>query len=172
MTVFFLNLFLPKLILKTIKIKNSHLLNDAKSKIINFCVYQERCHKEVKDKLIKFNLSKNEIEKIIVFLIENNYLNESRFAKVFTGGKFRIKNWGRLRIIRELKYRRISDYNIKLGLKEISQNEYVKVFNKISFKKIDALKDLSSLEKKKKLLNFLTYKGWEKEMIYEKLNSF
>ena len=58
------------------------------------------------------NLSKNKIEKIIVYLIENNYLNESRFAKVFTGGKFRIKNWGKIRIIRELKYRKISNYNI------------------------------------------------------------
>ena len=148
------------------------MLNDAKSKIKNFCSYQERCHKEVKDKLIKLNLSKNEIENIIVYLIENNYLNESRFAKVFAGGKFRVKNWGRLKIIRELKYRKISDYNIKLGLEEISQNDYVKIFNKISLKKIDALKDLSTIEKKKKLLNFLTYKGWEKEMIYEKLNSF
>ena len=64
------------------------------------------------------------------------------------------------------------EYNIKLALEEISQNDYIKVFNKISIKKMDALKDLSSLEKKKKLLNFLSYKGWEKEMIYEKLNSF
>lgn len=117
------------------------------------------------------NLSKNEIEKIIVYLIENNYLNESRFAKVFSGGKFRIKNWGKIRIIRELKYRKISNYNIKLALQEISDIDYIKVFNKISNKKLEFFKHLNTQEKKKKLLNFLVYKGWEKEIIYEKLNS-
>ena len=117
-------------------------------------------------------ISKNEIEIIIVYLIENDYLDESRFAKVFTGGKFRIKKWGKIRIIRELKYRKISDYNIKLALKEISNVDYIEVFNIISSKKIESLKKLNTQEKKRKLITFLTYKGWEKEMIYEKLNSF
>ncbi|MAU58595.1 MAG: recombinase RecX [Flavobacteriaceae bacterium] len=117
-------------------------------------------------------ISKNEIEIIIVYLIENDYLDESRFAKVFTGGKFIIKKWGKIRIVRELKYRKISDYNIKLALKEISNVDYLKVFNIISSKKIESLKKLNTQEKKRKLITFLTYKGWEKEMIYEKLNSF
>ena len=170
---FFFNFIVIKnYFLKTIKIKKTTFLNDAKSKIINFCSYQERCHKEVIDKLIKLNLSKNEIDKIIVYLIENNYLNENRFAKVFAGGKFRIKKWGKIRIIRELKHRKISDYNIKLALEEISHDDYIKLFNIISTKKLESIKNLDALEKKKKLLNFLTYKGWEKEMIYDKLNSF
>ena len=117
-------------------------------------------------------ISKNEIEKIIVYLIEKNYLNESRFAKVFAGGKFRIKKWGKIRIVRELKYRKISDYNIKLALEEISNVEYIKIFNIISSKKIESLKNFDIQAKKKKLFNYLIYKGWEKEMIYEKLNSF
>ncbi|MBK79035.1 MAG: recombinase RecX [Flavobacteriaceae bacterium] len=154
------------------KIKKSNLFIDTKSKIKHFCSYQERCHQEVKNKLIKLNLSKKEIEKIIVYLIENNYLNESRFAKIFAGGKFRIKNWGKIRIIRELKNRKISDYNIKLALEEINHDDYIETFNLISNKKLDTLKSLNPIKRKEKLLAFLTYKGWEKEMIYEKLNSF
>ena len=109
---------------------------------------------------------------MIVYLIENNYLNESRFAKIFAGGKFRIKNWGKIRIVRELKNRKISDYNIKLALEEISQEDYIKTFNLVSSKKLDTLKNLNPIERKKKLFAFLIYKGWEKDMIYEKLNSF
>ena len=71
-----------------------------------------------------------------------------------------------------MKNRKISDYNIKLALEEISQDDYIKTFNLVSSKKLDKLKNLNPIERKKKLFTFLIYKGWEKDMIYEKLNSF
>ena len=98
-------------------------LNEVKKKLEHYCAYQERCHKEVKQKLRELGVQKNAKDVIITKLIETDYLNETRFAKSFVRGKFRIKNWGKIRIIRELKIREISDWNIKNALKEISDEK-------------------------------------------------
>ena len=87
----------------------------ALQKIKHYCAYQERCHSEVKEKLYGVGLRKNEVDEIISTLIEENYLNEERFAIQFAGGHFRIKNWGRVKIKYELKQKQVSDYCIKKG---------------------------------------------------------
>ena len=104
-------------------------ISDAKKKLEHYCAYQERCHDEVIQKLRNMALDSNEIDEVIVHLIENNFLNEERFACCFARGKFRIKNWGKIRIINELKSRNISQYNVNQALKEIEENDYITTFN-------------------------------------------
>src|SRR6476661_294647 len=103
---------------------------DALKKIKSFCSYQERSHKEVKDKLYSYGLYKVETEEIISTLIEENYLNEERFAKQFAGGKFRMKQWGRKKIIYELQQKQVNKVNIKTALKEIDEEQYLSVIKK------------------------------------------
>ena len=87
-------------------------------KIASFCAYQERTQQEVRVKLYEYGIKTDEVEVIIVKLIEDNFLNEERFAKVYAGGKFRIKKWGRLKISRALEMKELSSYCIKSGLKK------------------------------------------------------
>ena len=140
------------------------------SKLQYYCSYQDRCHKEVIEKLKTFNIKSNESNEIISNLIKDNYLNESRFSENFVRGKFKIKNWGKVRIVRELKQRNISRYNINLGLKEIDSQEYQNKLDEIFKNKLSSLDNLNKTIKKKKIISYLLYRGWESNLIYSKIN--
>jgi regulatory protein len=138
---------------------------DALKKIKSYCSYQERSHKEVKEKLYSFGLFKAETEEIVATLIEENFLNEERFAKQFAGGKFRIKQWGRKKIEHELQQKGVNKLNIKLGLKEINDEQYVAVLRKLATKKWKELKDQQYLVRQAKTNAYLLQKGYEQTLI-------
>jgi regulatory protein len=138
-------------------------------KMENYCVYQERCHQEVENKLKEFNLIPEAKESILLHLLENNYLNEERFSKAFARGKFTIKKWGKQRIVRELRLKNISDYNIKSALKEIDDNDYINTFDELAEKRLKEIKERNIYKKRKKLADYLLYRGWESDMVYNKV---
>ncbi|HLT54287.1 MAG TPA: regulatory protein RecX [Flavobacteriaceae bacterium] len=148
----------------------TYTVDEALLKMQNYCAYQERCHKQVKEKLWNMHMIPQAIDHIISKLIEDNYLNEERFAKAFARGKFRIKHWGKNRIVRELKIREISKYNIESALKEIPQHEYLEAFEALAQKKLDSIMERNPLKKKKKLVDYLLYRGWEPHLVYDKAN--
>jgi len=150
--------------------KKTYSFDEAQILLENYCAYQERCHKEVTDKLKNMRMIPEAIDNIIVHLIQHNYLNEQRFAKAFTRGKFRIKKWGKNRIIRELKFRQISDYAIKSGLKEIELDVYHKTLQELTEKRIAQVKEKDRYKKRKKVADYLLYRGWESNLVYEKIN--
>ena len=150
--------------------KNSFTIEEAQKKLEHFCAYQERCHYEVEQKLRELNMISSAQEIIITKLLEENYLNETRFSQNFARGKFRIKKWGKMRIIRELKARKISDYNIKKGLKEISDEDYSETFYTLFKKREASVSHYPFYERKKKILDYMVYRGWEKGKIYTSLN--
>ena len=153
--------------------QKSHTLEEAKRKLERYCVYQERSHKEVREKLRELRMIPLAIDEIIGHLIEHNFLNEARFAQAFARGKFNIKKWGRNRIIRELKQRSISAYNIKLGLKEITEEAYNETFHSLAEKRWEQLASEVNLQKKKKkFVDYMLYRGWESNRIWEKVGDF
>ena len=127
-------------------------IKEVETKLQYYCSYQDRCHKEVHEKLRTFNIIPDGVNQIISNLISENFLNETRFSKSFVRGKFKIKNWGKFRIINELKMRNISTYNMNQGLKEIDEIEYQNKFEEIFNKKLSSLKGLDPIVKKKKIL--------------------
>lgn len=137
-----------------------------------YCSYQERCHAEVVQKLYSFSVSTQERNEVIVHLIEQNFLNEERFAKLFTLSKFHQKKWGKVRIIIELKQRQISAFLITIGLKEIPEEEYEATFNILSEKVWDSITEKNSLKKQKKFCDTLLRKGWESELVYPAAKQF
>ena len=141
-------------------------------KIKHYCAYQERAHAEVKQKLYGYGLYKNEVEELISQLIEENYLNEERFAKLFAGGRFRIKQWGKNKIVYELKQKGVSSYNIKHALKEIGEADYAKVLNKLANTKWINLKGQHYLTKMAKTSAYLMQKGYEPTLISAIVQSF
>lgn len=135
-------------------------------KIKSFCAYQERCKKEVINKLRSWGLEKKTIDEIVLNLLNQDYLNEIRYSKSYSRGKFRIKKWGKLKIYQELRKRNISEPNIKIGLQEIEEDYYLTC--KELVKKIWKSSNSKSLiEKKKKIWDYLRYRGWEKSLIFD-----
>tara|TARA_B100000768_G_scaffold172484_1_gene180782 strand:- start:181 stop:651 length:471 start_codon:yes stop_codon:yes gene_type:complete len=147
-----------------------YTVHEIKRKIEQYCVYQDRCHKEVEKKMKEYNLIPEAKEMILLSLMQDNFLNEERFAKSFARGKFRIKNWGKQRIVRELKFRDISAYNIKTALKEIEEEEYVKTIYSITENRNNVISEPNIYKRKKKLVDFLMRKGFENELIFKTVN--
>jgi regulatory protein len=150
--------------------KNSYTVEQIKHKIENYCVYQDRCHKEVERKMAEYNLIPEAKELILLSLMKDNFLNEERFSKSFARGKFRMKSWGKQRIIRELKLRDISAYNIKTALKEIEEEEYIKTIYRITENRNNVTSETNTYKRKKKLVDFLMRKGFENELIFKTVN--
>ncbi len=134
-----------------------------------YCAYQERCHKDVSEKLKGMRMIPQAIDQIMAHLIQENYLNEERFAKSFARGKFNIKKWGRNRIVNELKQRQISTFNIKSALKEINEEDYHNTLNELALKRLAQIHESNPQKRKKKLADYLLYRGWESNLVYEKL---
>ena len=150
--------------------KQTYTLTEAKKKLEQYCAYQERCHKEVLQKLRDMHMIPEAIDVVIGHLLEHNFLNEERFAKTFVSGKFKIKKWGKRRLVQELKQKDISKYNINLGLSMISDEEYIDTFNSLAEKKLQTIREPNTLKKKKKLADYLLYRGWEPHLVYDKVN--
>ncbi len=152
--------------------QRTYTVDEAQKKLENYCAYQERCHKEVRAKLQDMNMIPEAVDKIMVHLIQNNYLNEERFAKAFVRGKFRIKKWGKNRLVRELKFKDISKYAIDVALKEIEDDDYFETLDELTQKRIAQVREKNSYKKKKKVADYLLYRGWESHLVYEKLNEY
>ena len=149
--------------------KEVYSIKEAIQKIEHFCAYQERCHQEVISKLWSMKLNETEIDEIIVHLIGHNFLNEARFACSFARGKHRIKHWGKIRITNELKLRKISVSLIKLALKEIPDQEYATTFDNLSEKHWQSIREKNELKKRKKFCDYLLRRGFESNIVYEKV---
>jgi len=148
-------------------------VEQALQKLRHFCGYQERSHDEVKQKLYSLGLYKDEIESAISVLIEGNYLNEERYAIAFAGGKFRMKQWGKVKIEYELKSKKVSAYNIKLALKSIEEIDYLNILQALTQKKWEsiALEDEKLFVKKSKITTYLLQRGFEKQLVAEAIAS-
>jgi len=148
----------------------TYTVEEAKRSIERYCAYQERCHQEVGNKLREMRMIPDAVDEIIGHLIEHNFLNETRFAQAFARGKFRQKKWGRVRINLELKARKISVYNMKLALKEIEDDAYFDTFDTLSRKRYNQLSSETDVyRKRKKLADYLLYRGWESHLVYERV---
>jgi len=150
--------------------QKTYTVAEAKTRLERYCAYQERCHKEVRQKLWNMGMIPDAADHIIHHLLQHNFLNETRFAQAFVRGKFRVKKWGKTRITRELKMRDISEYNLKIALKEIPEDEYSATFHALAEKRFEQVASEKNFQKKKKkIADYLLYRGWESHLIWEKL---
>lgn len=144
-------------------------IKEAIQKIEYFCSYQERCHEEVINKLHSMKMNTEEIDSIMVHLITSNFLNEERFACSFARGKHRNKSWGKIRITNELKSKKISQTLINIALKEISPEEYETTFHTLSERHWESISEKNSLKKRKKFCDYMLRRGFESNLVYEKV---
>lgn len=144
---------------------------DVLLKAANFCAYQERTQAEVRERLQKWGVEGDEANEIIVYLIEDNYLNEGRFARIFAGSKFRVKNWGRQKILYELKARKLSEHSIREALAEIDDDDYIEKLKALIEKKKHELRtEKQPLVLKQKLARYAISKGFEGDLVWDIIN--
>ena len=142
-------------------------IEKATQKIRHYCSYQERSHADTRDKLYSFGLYKHEVETLLSQMIEENYLNEERFAIAYAGGHFRMKQWGKVKIKNELQAKRVSPYCVKKALAAIPDVDYTKTLEKLAVKKLATLKSEKNIfSKRTKLKNYLLQKGYESPLIF------
>ncbi|WP_026632364.1 regulatory protein RecX [Dyadobacter alkalitolerans] len=138
-------------------------------KAASYCAYQERTQDEVRQRLKKWNVWGDEADELIAELISMNYLSEERFAKTYAGGKFRVKNWGRMKIRQELNRRGLSQYSIEKGMGEIEDKAYVEGLKMLLEKKKNLLvkTEVDPFKLKQKLVRFALGKGYESELVWK-----
>lgn len=151
--------------------KKKLTVQEAREKIRHYCAYQERSHLEVRNKLYEFGLTRDEIDEIITLLISENYLNEERFAKAFAGGKFRLKKWGRLKIVNALEAKGLTKNCIKAGMKEIDEEDYQKTLMLLLETKSENLAEENIFVKRDKLSQYAIGKGYEPDLVWKILKS-
>ncbi|HFS67658.1 MAG TPA: RecX family transcriptional regulator [Flavobacteriia bacterium] len=140
---------------------------DAKLKMEKFCIYQDRCHFDVEKKLRTLQVSQDSSNQIIMDLIQDDFLNEERFAKNFVRGKFNQKKWGKTKLTFELKKRAVHENLIKNALTEIDLEEYHQVIKTQYQKKEASIKETNSFLKRKKVISYLLNRGFEYALIKE-----
>ncbi|KAA6441010.1 RecX family transcriptional regulator [Dyadobacter flavalbus] len=142
-------------------------------KAASYCAYQERTQDEVKQRLKKWDVWGEEADEIIAELISMNYLSEERFAKTYAGGKFRVKNWGRMKIRQELHRRGLSEYSIQKGMNEIQDEAYISGLKELLGKKkmLLAKTETDPFRLKQKLARFALGKGYESELVWKEIEN-
>jgi regulatory protein len=149
--------------------KDVFSIKEAIQKIEYFCSYQERCHEEVVAKLRSMKMDSDEIDSIMVHLIASNFLSEERFACSFARGKHRIKHWGKIRIINELKCKNISQTLINTALQEITPEEYAMTFHTLAERHWESIRETNALKKRKKFCDYMLRRGYESNLVYDKV---
>ena len=148
----------------------TYTVEEAKRKLEKYCAYQDRCHKEVRDKLVEMRMIPEAVDAVLYHLLQHKFLDEERFARSFARGKFHHKKWGKNRIKQELKQREIGDYLIKKAFTEIPDSDYLNTFDELAQKRFDQLTgEKDKYKKRKKLADYLAYRGWPGDWIYEKV---
>ena len=149
--------------------KRVYDINIAIERIKNYCALQDRCQWDVIQKLREWGLQQATKDHILEILITNKFIDEERFSTSFCRGKFRIKNWGKRKIINELKRKQISSICINTGLKEIDEKEYDLVLEKLFYQKERSIKDKNQFIRKTKIANFLIQRGFENNLVWDKI---
>lgn len=144
---------------------------DALKKLQRYCAYQDRCHNEVRSKLLDLGVYGDTLEEVMADLIIDKFLDEERFARSYARGKFRLKKWGRVRIQQELKLRRVSAYCIKKGLSEIDEEDYWDTLRLILQKKqTDYRRKYDNYASRYKAATYAMGRGYESYLVWEVLN--
>jgi regulatory protein len=153
---------------KKIKISNPEV---ALTKAEHFCAYQERSQQEVRNKLYEWGLWPDAVEQTISRLIEGNFLNEDRFAKAYTKGKFNQKAWGRIKIKQGLKLKRVPDVLIKKALLTIDLDDYLATLTRLLEKKAASVSEKNEYKLRYKLQQYAMSRGYEADLIAEVLKN-
>ena len=151
------------------------LITDRKTALekgARYCAYQERSQQEVRDKLYEAGVAASLVEEIISELIQQDFINEERFARAWAGGKFRIKGWGRIKIRKGLQFKRVSEYCIRAGLAEIDEAAYYQKLTGLLEEKLRSLSGTNPFMNKRRAATYAISRGYEPELVWEVIREY
>lgn len=143
----------------------------ARQKALHYCAYQERSHQEVKNKLFEMGLRSSEVDELLAYLITEGFLNEERFAKTFAGGKFRLKKWGRIKIVHALEGKGLTKNCIRIGLKEIDELDYEATLLDLLTSRLETLAEENVFTQRDRLSKYAIAKGFEPELVWKQIKN-
>ena len=149
--------------------RRGYKLSEARIKIKNYCANQERCQWDVRKKFNEWGLAENIKDILMTELIDEQFIDEERYARSFCRGKFKIKKWGKRKIEFELKKKKISTLYIRKGMEEINEKVYLLHLTTQAEKKQNLMKDKSHIVRRRKLAKYLIDKGYESDLVWEKI---
>jgi len=149
-----------------------YTVKQAVEKAMKYCAYQERCQSEVRYKLKEYQITSDEREEVIMELIQQNFLNEERFSKAFARGKFRMKHWGKKKIVLALKQKQITSANINIGLQEIENKDYTEVLNQLIEKTWDKNQGIQNYKRAAKTAQYIIGRGFEPNLVWDELKQY
>lgn len=154
------------------KKRKSLTKNEAIDAMQRYCAYQDRCHREVRTRLLEHQVYGHDLEEVMTSLILDDFLNEERYARSYARGKFRINKWGRNKILQHLKYNQISPYCIKKGMSEIDEEDYMETLRKLMVNKVQDVKAGNIYTRRNKVKAYLVQKGYESGLINQVLAEY
>jgi len=144
----------------------------ALQKLRFYCRYQQRCQSELKEKLFELGINKKDHDELLAELIRENCVSDEKFAVAFVSGRFKMKQWGRRKIQKGLKEKRVSEEIAQRALQQINKKEYTAILNKLAKERYAFLKNEQYLVRKKKTMNYLIQKGYEVDLIKDAIKNF
>ena len=141
-------------------------------KMAKYCAYQERCVKEVRDKLKTFDIAEEDKTKILDYLLDNRFANDERYAKAFVRGKVNQSGWGINKIRFHLIQKGIDKDIIDEALGQTDEEAYRQRLIEILKTKAKTIKAASDFEKKRKLAAYAMQKGFEGSLVWEVVKEF
>lgn len=134
----------------------------ALERLESLCGRSEQCEFEINRKLINWGISLSDRREIIASLIENKYLDNSRYARSFTNDKAKFSSWGPYKIKMELLKRHIeSKYIVQAleGINPLIWKEGLLKSAKAKLRNIDLIEE-EVLKNKQKILRYLLNRGY------------
>jgi len=145
-------------------------LKIVKERIRHYCAVMDRCQFQVINKLKSYGVSNALIDEILIELIQNKYVDEERFARSFSSGKFKIKRWGRKKIAFELSKLKVPKSCIELAMTEIDDADYMDTITHLTHKKYNLLNDKNTFIRKKKVVDYMLRKGFESDIVWSSVH--
>ncbi len=141
----------------------------ALCKAASLCSCAEHCSHEIKEKLIKWGLSPAQVSKAIDYLIDEKYIDNSRFARAYCLDKSRYNRWGRIKIRQMLRMMELTDAEIQEGLSAIESSEYIHILREVALQKERTLKEEDEYTRRGKLIRHLLSRGFEMDIVMKEL---
>lgn len=142
----------------------------ALDRLQKWCAVEDRCHADARKKLYEWHIYGDDQENILADLILDGFLNEERFARSYARGKFRIKRWGRIKIVQHLKQKQISEYCIRAALEEIADEDYTETLRSVLVKKKEITTADTPFLLRQKIYRYALQKGYESQEIISLLD--
>ena len=139
------------------------------SKLARLCSRSEECSPDLRKKITEMGGDQDMADRILQRLQEEKYQDDERYVRAYVRDKFRLNQWGRVKMRYYLKMKGLKDPIIEKGFGEIDEDQYVSLLKKTMKDKAKTIKKKEKYEKMAQVIRFAQGRGFEPELIHRYL---